>query len=161
MRGIISFITLLIFARILGKQQVSELTFFDYILGITIGSIAASLTTDLSSRAWPHWIWLATWTAADRVMKMGRFFLAKIIPALTLAIFILLMNSGTFLKNLSGPTDHVLKYFSLLQASIHRDQWPEAADYLKKMQSAWRKVVPRIQFNEERDEINNFQHNLA
>lgn len=63
-RGIISFITLLIFARILGKQQVSELSFFDYILGITIGSIAATLTTDLSSRAWPHWVGLATWTAA-------------------------------------------------------------------------------------------------
>ena len=63
-RGVISFFTLLIFARILGKQQVSELTFFDYILGITIGSIAASLTTDLSSRAWPHWVGLATWTAA-------------------------------------------------------------------------------------------------
>jgi len=63
-RGIIAFITLLIFARILGKQQVSQLTFFDYILGITIGSIAASLTTDLSSRAWPHWVGLATWTVA-------------------------------------------------------------------------------------------------
>ena len=63
-RGIIAFFTLLIFARLLGKQQVSELTFFDYILGITIGSIAATLTTDLSSRAWPHWVGLATWTAA-------------------------------------------------------------------------------------------------
>ncbi|HHW13057.1 MAG TPA: DUF421 domain-containing protein [Firmicutes bacterium] len=63
-RGIIAFLTLLIFTRILGKQQVSELTFFDYIHGITIGSIAATLTTDLSSRAWPHWVGLATWTAA-------------------------------------------------------------------------------------------------
>ena len=63
-RGIISFLTLLIFTRLLGKQQVSELTFFDYILGITIGSIAATLTTDLSSRAWPHWVGLATWTGA-------------------------------------------------------------------------------------------------
>ena len=63
-RGIIGFVTLLIFARILGKQQVSQLTFFDYILGITIGSIAASLTTDLSSRAWAHWVGLATWTGA-------------------------------------------------------------------------------------------------
>jgi len=30
-------------------------------LGITIGSIGASLTTDLSSRSWPHWIGLFTW----------------------------------------------------------------------------------------------------
>jgi len=68
-RGIIAFITLLIFTRILGKQQVTQLTFFDYILGITIGSIAASLTTDLSSRAWPHWVGLATWTGSVFVLQ--------------------------------------------------------------------------------------------
>lgn len=61
-RGIISFFTLLIFTRLLGKQQISQLNFFDYALGITIGSIAGSLTTDLSSRAWPHWVGLFTWT---------------------------------------------------------------------------------------------------
>lgn len=63
-RGIIAFITLLIFTRILGKQQVTQLTFFEYILGITIGSIAASMTTDLTSRALPHWVGLATWTGS-------------------------------------------------------------------------------------------------
>jgi len=67
-RAIISFFTLLIFTKILGKQQISQLTFFDYILGITIGSIAASLTTDLSSRAWPHWIGLLSWAALGYLM---------------------------------------------------------------------------------------------
>ncbi|MDW8800384.1 DUF421 domain-containing protein [Clostridium sp. A1-XYC3] len=62
-RGIIGFFTLLIFARLLGKQQVSQLTFFDYVLGITIGSTASSLTTDLTSTAWAHWVGLFTWTA--------------------------------------------------------------------------------------------------
>lgn len=60
-RSIISFFSLLIFAKILGKQQISQLTFFDYTLGITIGSIAATLTTDLSSRAWPHFVGLFVW----------------------------------------------------------------------------------------------------
>lgn len=60
-RAIIAFITLLIFTRILGKQQISQLSFFDYITGITIGSIAATLTTDLTSRAWPHWVGLFMW----------------------------------------------------------------------------------------------------
>ncbi|MEA4923884.1 MAG: DUF421 domain-containing protein [Syntrophomonadaceae bacterium] len=60
-RSIIGFFTLLIIARILGKQQISQLTFFDYVLGITIGSIAATLSVDLSSRAWPHWVGLMTW----------------------------------------------------------------------------------------------------
>lgn len=60
-RGVIGFFTLLIFARVLGKQQISQLTFFDYVLGITIGSMASTLTTDLTSRAWPHWIGLLVW----------------------------------------------------------------------------------------------------
>ncbi|KGM98455.1 membrane protein [Clostridium novyi A str. 4552] len=60
-RGIIGFFTLLIFARLLGKQLISELTLFDYIIGITIGSTASSLTTDLTSRAWPHWVGIGIW----------------------------------------------------------------------------------------------------
>jgi len=77
-RSIIGFFTLLIFARLLGKQQISQLTFFDYVLGITIGSIAASLSVDLSSRAWPHWIGLATWA----VIVLGlQWFTLKCRPA--------------------------------------------------------------------------------
>lgn len=63
-RSVIGFFSLLIFARLLGRQQISQLTFFDYVLGITIGSIASSLSVDLSSRAWPHWVGLLTWTVA-------------------------------------------------------------------------------------------------
>ena len=68
-RSIIAFFSLLIFARILGKQQISQLTFFDYTLGITIGSIAAELTVDLSSRAWPHWIGLLSWAILGYAME--------------------------------------------------------------------------------------------
>lgn len=68
-RSIIGFSTLLIFARILGRQQISQLTFFDYVLGITIGSIASSLSVDLSSRAWPHWVGLLTWTTAVLLLQ--------------------------------------------------------------------------------------------
>lgn len=60
-RGAISFITLLIIARVLGKQQLGQLTFFEYITGITIGSFASSMTVDLNSRVWLHWVGLCTW----------------------------------------------------------------------------------------------------
>ncbi len=68
-RAMIGFFTLLIYTRMLGKQQLSQLTYFDYILGITIGSMAAALTTDLSSMAWPHWVGLTAWTAAGLAMQ--------------------------------------------------------------------------------------------
>lgn len=46
LRSLFSFIFLLLICRLLGKQQISHLSFFDYIVGITIGSIAASLSVN-------------------------------------------------------------------------------------------------------------------
>ena len=71
LRATIGFFTLLIFTRVLGKQQVSELTVFDYILGITIGSTASSLTTDLTSSALPHWAALLTWVGFALLMQVA------------------------------------------------------------------------------------------
>jgi uncharacterized membrane protein YcaP (DUF421 family) len=68
-RGIIGFFTLLIFTRLLGKQQVSQLSLFEYILGITIGSSAADLTTDLESSSWAHWVGLLVWILLGFVMQ--------------------------------------------------------------------------------------------
>ncbi|MGG4381693.1 DUF421 domain-containing protein [Priestia megaterium] len=47
-RVIISFSVLLLMTRIMGKKQVSQLTYFNYITGITIGAVAASITIDTS-----------------------------------------------------------------------------------------------------------------
>ena len=41
--------SLFVLAKILGHKQVAQLDFFDYITGITIGSIAAELATELES----------------------------------------------------------------------------------------------------------------
>lgn len=100
-RGVIAFITLLIFTRVLGKQQVSQLTFFDYILGITIGSIAATLTTDLSSRAWPHWIGLVTWSAAVYFLQWLTICNRKISKYLNGEPIILIMNGQIMENNLT------------------------------------------------------------
>jgi uncharacterized membrane protein YcaP (DUF421 family) len=45
-RTFITFSVLLILTRILGKEQMSQLTFFHYITGITIGNIASSAASD-------------------------------------------------------------------------------------------------------------------
>ncbi|WP_339254930.1 DUF421 domain-containing protein [Sporosarcina sp. FSL W8-0480] len=43
LRTTLSFIILMILARMMGKKQISQLTFFHYVTGITIGSIAAEI----------------------------------------------------------------------------------------------------------------------
>lgn len=42
-----SFIALLILTKIMGKRQMSQLSMFDYVVGISIGSIAAEMATSL------------------------------------------------------------------------------------------------------------------
>ncbi|GAA0393763.1 DUF421 domain-containing protein [Paenibacillus motobuensis] len=43
LRTTITFLVLLTLARLLGEKQIGHLTFFDYVTGITIGSIAAEI----------------------------------------------------------------------------------------------------------------------
>lgn len=47
-RSIISITILYLLARLMGKKQISQLTFFDYVCGISIGSIAANFAVDSS-----------------------------------------------------------------------------------------------------------------
>ncbi|MBQ2767525.1 MAG: DUF421 domain-containing protein [Clostridia bacterium] len=47
--AILSVAALFIIAKLMGHKQVAQLDFFDYISGITIGSIAAELATDLEA----------------------------------------------------------------------------------------------------------------
>ncbi|WP_174728565.1 DUF421 domain-containing protein [Mesobacillus harenae] len=43
-RGLVGFFLMLILARIMGKKQITQITYYEYIVGISIGSIAAELT---------------------------------------------------------------------------------------------------------------------
>lgn len=52
-RSILFVVFLLFVTKLLGKKQISELSFFEYISGITIGSIAGEVITGLER----HWIY--------------------------------------------------------------------------------------------------------
>lgn len=51
--ALLSLIILFILTKIMGNKQISQLTMFDYIIGITIGSIAAELATELENSERP------------------------------------------------------------------------------------------------------------
>ncbi|MEA1962374.1 MAG: DUF421 domain-containing protein [Bacillota bacterium] len=42
----VAFFGILVYARILGKEQMSQLTFYDYVTGITFGNIAAMIAVE-------------------------------------------------------------------------------------------------------------------
>ncbi|MGE5416803.1 MAG: YetF domain-containing protein [Acidobacteriota bacterium] len=69
LRSGFAFISMLVFTRILGKKTVGQLTTFDYIIGITIGSIAANLSTMPADRILPQWLGLGVWVGLALVFE--------------------------------------------------------------------------------------------
>jgi uncharacterized membrane protein YcaP (DUF421 family) len=62
-RSVISFFALLVLIRLIGKQQISQLNFFDYVLGITIGSIASTLSVQVNENMTATLAGMGVWTA--------------------------------------------------------------------------------------------------
>ena len=49
-RSLLSLVTLFLVTKMLGKKQVSQLSLFDYVIGISIGNFAAEMTINLDSQ---------------------------------------------------------------------------------------------------------------
>ncbi|PTM57765.1 DUF421 domain-containing protein [Desmospora activa] len=74
LQTVIAFATILVITMILGKQQIAEMTYFEYVNGITFGSIAGTLATDLDHSMGYHWVGLVafgvlTFTMSYLAMK--------------------------------------------------------------------------------------------
>jgi uncharacterized membrane protein YcaP (DUF421 family) len=68
-RTVITFAVLLILTRLMGKKQVSQLSFFHYITGITIGSIAGNIAGESETPFWNGLISLILWALLTLLMS--------------------------------------------------------------------------------------------
>lgn len=81
-RSFATIIVLFLLAKIMGKKQISQLNLFDYIVGITIGSIAADISLDLNKQYFDGVICLVVFGLAQALVsyatlksiKLRRFF---------------------------------------------------------------------------------------
>ncbi|MEL4024852.1 DUF421 domain-containing protein [Lysinibacillus endophyticus] len=103
-RSIIAFILLLFLTRIMGKKQLSQLTFFDYVVGITIGSIAASMSVDKNIQISNGVVSLAIWGIFPIIL--GFFG----------------MKSRKFLQITDGRPSIVIKEGKVLEESMRKNQ---------------------------------------
>ena len=51
--ALVSIVVLFLLAKLMGNKQIDQLSMFDYIVGITIGSIASDLATELQAPVYP------------------------------------------------------------------------------------------------------------
>lgn len=103
-RSIVAFILLLFLTRVMGKKQLSQLTFFDYVVGITIGSIAATMSVDKNIQISNGVVSLAIW---------GFF---------SIFLGFLGMKSRKFLQLTDGRPSIVIKNGEVLEESMKKNQ---------------------------------------
>ena len=87
----VSFVYLFIISKILGKKQIAQLEFIDYTVGISLGSIAAQMSTDSET---PFYYYL---------IAMSIFFLLALLTAIV-------GRKNTFLKRLLKGKPSTLIY---------------------------------------------------
>jgi uncharacterized membrane protein YcaP (DUF421 family) len=98
----LAFFSILFITRLLGRQQVSQLAFHDYVNGITFGSIAATLATDLDNRTMQHFIGLI------------------LFGILTWAISFISLKSRSFRKVVEGEPVLVIQEGKILEKNLKR-----------------------------------------
>ena len=87
--------------------------------------------------------------------------IAYSIPIIMLGFFVLIMTTGQILKKPMEEGEDVAKYISIIVEDVKEENWNRAEEDRQKLATAWGKIVPRIQFSVERDEIYNININLA
>lgn len=97
-RSIGSIVALFVFTKIMGKKQVSQLNMFDYVLGITIGSVAAEIAVSLESEFYKGIIVMAVYTAISLLVS---FITNKsiVLRRFLTGIPIVLMEDGKLLES--------------------------------------------------------------
>ncbi len=90
-----------------------------------------------------------------------RKFLVITIPIVTLTFFVLVMLSCSILKKSLGNDDNIPESIQLIVQDIESENWEAANVKTDKLKETWEKIVKRVQFSSERDEINSFSTNIA
>ena len=65
-----SFLFLFVVTKIMGKKQIAQLSFLDYVIGISLGSIAAEMSTDPERPFYHFFIAMAIYLALDVVLTL-------------------------------------------------------------------------------------------
>lgn len=99
-RSIFAFFFILLLARLLGKKQIAQLTFFDYITGISIGNMAAALAIDTTMQPMDAIIGLILFTLLSTLVVFGALKSLKLRKLVEGSPTILIRNGNVLEKNL-------------------------------------------------------------
>lgn len=118
--ALLSVVSLLIITKIMGHKQVAELDFFDYISGITIGSIGAELATDLE-KPWKSLIALVIYGGMSVLLRLLTQKFPKIRKYINGTPSILMDNGELYRKNLKKAKIELSEFMLLCREQGYFD----------------------------------------
>ncbi|MDP4272534.1 MAG: DUF421 domain-containing protein [Bacteroidota bacterium] len=95
------FVSLLVFTRFLGKTQVGQLTFYEYVSGITIGSLAATIAGSEADKVWNHYY--------DLILFV----------VLTYVVSVITIKSRPLRKLIEGSPTIVIENGQIIEENMH------------------------------------------
>lgn len=102
MRGLLSLITLFLITKLLGKKQVSQLSLFDYVIGISIGNFAAEITTSVD------------------VQIMNGIFAVLLFGFVAYAVSVLTMKSITLRRFFMGVPTVIIQNGKIIESNLKK-----------------------------------------
>jgi hypothetical protein len=83
------------------------------------------------------------------------------IPIIVLIVFVLIMNSGGYLKRPRGEEEDLPGLIKIVEEDLLNERWDSVSLNVDRLKNTWQKVIPRVQFSVERDEILAINRGLA
>ena len=68
--SVTAMVVLFLLTKLMGYRQINEMSFFDYVIGITIGSIAAEMSTNLELEWWKGITAMAVWAIIGLLLSV-------------------------------------------------------------------------------------------
>lgn len=109
----LAFLILLILARLLGKKQMSQITFFNYVTGITIGSLAANIISSNDNSLLDEIIGLTWWCTLTALLAYATLKSEKL-RLLVDGQPVILIKNGIFQKESLKTTRISLENLSMM-----------------------------------------------
>lgn len=83
------------------------------------------------------------------------------VPLIVLAGFVVIMNSGDYLKKPLTTQDNFPYYLQEVEQAADREDWAAAQSHIEDLKIAWDKVSPRLQFSVDKDEMKSINLGLS
>lgn len=84
-----------------------------------------------------------------------------VVPIVTLFIFVFIMQGGIYFATSMTDKNDIPDYINQVENDIKNAHWDQAREDLDRLDLAWKKAVPKVQYHAEMDAIDGIKENLA